>query len=230
MPLNIPIGENTLRKSTDNLTSSDECPEVRNGKSKVETHSLPATAQQVPSCEESQSKARSFSRRDRGISMVGSPNFMYLNAAYSSSVEVLPYLYAQVDLSKKTKYKQVAETTSDLALARTRRKSKSSDSILSGSPSGSPTSTHFEVYAASDAESKGADYSFLTMIPPQKPHSESVARSSIVSSPDEEKAELALVLPELPAKKGTYGAQVEALGRTLSEMAHVTQKEKYQAE
>ena len=217
-----------MGKPTDDLTSTDEYPQQsNNGKSIIiDQHSLPATAQQVASHEDGTEKNRSFSRKEKTISAIGSPNFLYLNAANSSSVEVLPYLYAKVDLSKKTKYRQSAEKAPDSTLGNTRRKSKSSESILSGSPSGSPTFTHFAAFAASDAEPQGADYAFLSMIPPQKPRSESVARSSIVSSPgdDEGKAECFTVLPELPAKKGSYGHQVEALGRTLSEMSHVTQK------
>ena len=210
------------------LTSSDDYPQKSiNEKSEVDRHSLPATARQVASHDDDLEKNRSFSRKEKTISAIGSPNFLYLNTANSSSVEVLPYLYAKVDLSKKKKYKQSAEKAPESALASTRRKSKSSDSVLSGSPNGSPTFTHFAAFAALDAETRGADYAFLSMIPPQKPRSESVACSSIVSSPEDEgRAECFSVLPELPAKKGSYGHQVEALGRALSEMSHVTQKGK----
>ena len=226
-----PVPKNNIgtRKPIDDLTSSDEYPrESNNDQSTIEPHSLPASAQQGASQGGGQEKSQSFSRSEKRVSMVGSPNYMYLNAAYSSSVEVLPYLYSKVDLSKKTKNRQSAETTSDSsALVHTRRRSKSSDSILSGSPSGSPTSTHFAAFAASDTESVVFDDSFLSMIPPQKPRSErvSLAQSSVSQSEaDEGKGEVFTVLPELPEKKGTYSGGVEALERTLSEVSQISQK------
>lgn len=225
-----PINNAGIKQPIDDLTSSGEYQESSDGQSTIGPHSLPASNQEVASHEEGQGKSRSFSRKEKTISVVGSPNFVYLNAVHSSSVEVLPYVYATVDLSKKTKNRKPAESTSDSALVHTRRKSKSSDSILSGSPSGSPTFTHFAAFAASDADSRGFDDGSFSMIPPQKPCSErvSVARSSIVSQSEvaEARAQCATILPELPAKKGSYAGEVEALERTLSEVSHVSRKGK----
>ena len=58
-----------------------------------------------------------------------SPNFTYLNRAYSSSVEVLPHIYSEVDKSKKIKNRN----SSDNAF-RARTRSKSFDDSKSGSP------------------------------------------------------------------------------------------------
>ena len=103
--------------------------------------SVPRSAQQVASDDHAE-RTQSFSRGEKPLSVVGSPNFFYMNAAYSSSVEVLPALYATVDLSKKTKNKNPAERASDNAVTLTRHQSKSSDSILEGSP---PKFTHLKL-------------------------------------------------------------------------------------
>ena len=209
--------------SFDELTRSSEySKESSNMQSKPELPSRPESTQQGTPPD--QQKGPKYSRREHSLSIVGSPNFMYLNAAYSSSVEVLPALYATVDLSKKKKNRAaVAERASDTAL--TRRRSKSSDSILSTSP----TFTHFTAFAA-DAEYKSSEDSLISMIPPQTPCTErvSLALKSSVSEPSDvgDQAECITNLPALPAKKGNYGGQVEALERTLSEVSHFSQMEK----
>ncbi|KAL9989646.1 hypothetical protein ACROYT_G004213 [Oculina patagonica] len=209
--------------SFDELTSSNEySQESSNLQSRPDRPSQPELTQQSTSHEEE--KGRKYSRGEKAISIVGSPNFMYLNAAYSSSVEVLPALYAEVDLSKKKKNrKEAAERASDSVL--TRRRSKSSDSILGTSP----TFTHFAAFAA-DAESKSFEDSLISMIPPQKPRTErvSLALKSSVSEPSdvENRAECVTNLPALPAKKGSYSGQVEALERTLSEVSQISQNKK----
>ena len=58
-----------------------------------------------------------------------SPNFTYLNRAYSSSVEVLPHIYSKVDKSKKIKDRSTMEKA-----FRSRTRSKSFDDNLSSSP------------------------------------------------------------------------------------------------
>lgn len=209
--------------SFDELTSSSEySQESIILQSRPEQPGTPKSTQQGPSHEEE--KGRKYSRGEKSISIVGSPNYVYLNSANSSSVEVLPALYAKVDLSKKKKNrKEAAERASDTVL--TRRRSKSSDSILSSSP----TFTHFVAFAA-DAESKSFEDSLISMIPPQKPRTErvSLALKSSVSEPSdvEDRAEYVTDLPALPAKKGSYCGQVEALERTLSEVSQISQKEK----
>lgn len=209
--------------SFDELTRSNEySQESRNIQSKPERPTKPESIQQGTPPDKQEGPK--YSRREHSLSIVGSPNFMYLNAAYSSSVEVLPALYATVDLSKKKKNRKVAaERASDTVL--TRRRSKSSDSILSASP----TFTHFAAFAA-DAEYKSSEDSLIPMIPAQKPCSErvSLALKSSVSEPSdvEDRAECITNLPALPAKKGYYGGQVEALERTLSEVSHFSRKEK----
>lgn len=208
--------------SSDELTSSNEYSQESSNLQSREQSSIPESPQQSTSHQEE--NGRKYSRGEKAISMVGSPNFMYLNAAYSSSVEVLPALYATVDLSKKKKNRKVAaERASDTVL--TRRRSKSSDSILSTSP----TFTHFAAFAT-DAEHKSFEDSSISMIPPQKPHTErvSLAIKSSVSEPSdvEDRAEYVTNLPALPAKKGSYRGQVEALERTLSEVSHISRKEK----
>ena len=208
--------------SFDELARSSEfSKESSNMQSKPELSSRPESTQQSTPPDRPK-----YSRREHSLSIVGSPNFMYLNAAYSSSVEVLPTLYATVDLSKKIKNRTVAaEGASDTVLAR--RRSKSSDSILSTSP----TFTHFAAFAV-DAECKSSEDSLISMIPPQKPCTERVffarRRKSSVSEPSDvgDQAECITNLPALPAKKGNYGGQVEALERTLSEVSHFSQREK----
>ena len=200
----------------DELTSSSEYSnESSNMQSKPEQPSRPESTQQGTPPDKQ--KGPMYSRRESSLSIVGSPNFMYLNAAYSSSVEVLPALYATVDLSKKKKNRTVAaERASDSAL--TKWRSKSSDSILGTSP----TFTHFGAFAA-DAEYKSSQDSVLSMIPPQKPRTErvSLAHKSSVSECSDvgARAECITNLPALPAKKGNYSGQVQALERTLSEVS-----------
>lgn len=187
--------------------------------------SVPRSAQQVASDDHAE-RTQSFSRGEKPLSVVGSPNFFYMNAAYSSSVEVLPALYATVDLSKKTKNKNPAERASDNAVTLTRHQSKSSDSILEGSP---PKFTHFAAFATG-TECKDYEDACITMIPPQKPSTERVswAHANLVnqSDPQGERAEGVTNLPVLPEKKGSYQGQVEALERTLTEVSHLTQQEK----
>lgn len=215
-----------IRKPVCDLTSSKACaPESSDGKSTmVEPHSLPASSQRMTNLYQESPEKGSFAREERKMSVVGSPNFVYLNAANSSSVEVLPHVYATVDPRKKKKNRQQAERASGSALVHTRRKSKSSDSILSGSPSSPPTYTHFGAFAANTDDSKAVDDTFFPIIPPQKPRSERVSLASTVSPSDygEGKAEFTTVAPELPAKKGSYAGQVEILERTLSEMSNVS--------
>ena len=215
-----------IRQPVRDLTSSKACaPESSDGKSKVvEPHSLPASSQRMTNLYQESPEKGSFAREERKISVVGSPNFVYLNAANSSSVEVLPHVYATVDPSKMKKNRQQAEMASDSALVHTRRKSKSSDSILSGSPSSPPKYTHFGAFAANNDDSKALDDTFFPIIPPQKPRSERVSLANTVSPSDygEGKAEFVTVAPELPAKKGSYTGQVEILERTLSEMSNVS--------
>ena len=209
-----------MRGSVDELTRSSEySKESSHVQSKPELPSRPESTQQGTPPDKQ--KGPKYSRREHSLSIVGSPNFMYLNAAYSSSVEVLPALYATVDLSTKKKNRTVpAERASDTVL--TRRRSKSSDSILSTSP----TFTHFAAFAA-DAEFKISQDSLISMIPPQTPCTEkvSLALKSSVSEPSDvgDQAECITNLPALPAKKGNYGGQVEALERTLSEVSHFSQ-------
>lgn len=209
--------------SFDELTSGSEySKESSNVQSKPQQPSRPEfTQQRTPPDKQ---KGPKYSKRGSSLFMVGSPNFMYLNSAYSSSVEVLPALYATVDLSKKKKNRMAAaERASDTVL--TRRQSKSSDSILSTSP----TFTHFAAFAA-DAEYRSSQDSLLSMIPPQKPCTErvSLALKSSVSEPSDVayQAEYITNLPALPAKKGDYSGQVEALERTLSEVSQFSQMEK----
>ncbi|KAK2566932.1 Docking protein 6 [Acropora cervicornis] len=230
LKLNIPINDNGIKPRNDQ-TRSEEYPQSKNDKkSFVEQSSLPRTTQESTSREDNQEKDQSIYRKENRLSVVGSPNFVCLNLPHSSSVEVLPYLYAQVDLSKKRKNKS-AEMMPNSGVADTRRISKSSDSILNGSPGGSPTFSHFSAFSASGGDATGGDYSMF-VIPPQTPCSESVACCSIVSSPevDENKAEFVTVLPpELPAKKGSYRGK-EALGRAISEMSHVIENGKIQSQ
>ena len=230
LKLNIPINDNGIKPRNDQ-TRSEECLKSKNDlKSSVEQSSLPSTTQESTSHEDDQEKDQSMYRKENRLSVVGSPNFVCLNLPHSSSVEVLPYLYAQVDLSKKRKNKS-SEAMPDTGIANTRRKSKSSNSILSHSPSGSPTFSHFAAFSPSGDGATGGDYAMF-VIPPQTPCSESVARCSIVSSPevDEDKAEFVTMLPpELPAKKGSYQAK-EALGRTLAEMSPVIENGKVQSQ
>ena len=203
--------------------SSEYSKESSNIQSKPKLPSRPESSQQGTPPDKQ--KGPKYSRREHSLSIVGSPNFMYLNAVHSSSVEVLPALYATVDLSKKKKNRAVAaERASDPVLSR--RRSKSSDSILSTSP----TFTHFAAFAA-DAEYKSSEDSLISMIPPQKPRTErvSLALKSSVSEPSDvgDQAECITNLPPaLPAKRGNYGGQVEALERTLSEVSHFSQMEK----
>ena len=210
--------------SFNELTSSSEySQESSNFQSRPEQPSIPESTWHGTSHEEG--RGRKYSRGEKSISVVGSPNYVYLNAAYSSSVEVLPALYAKVDLSKKKKNRKMtaAESASDTVL--TRPRSKSSDSILSASP----TFTHFVAFAT-DAEHKSSVDSLPPMIPPQKPCTErvSLALKSSVSEPSdvEDRAEYVTNLPALPAKKGSYSGQVEALERTLSEVSHISRREK----
>ena len=108
----------------------------------------------------------------------------------------------------------------------TRHQSKSSDSILEGSP---PKFTHFAAFATG-TECKDYEDACITMIPPQKPSTERVswAHANLVnqSDPQGERAEGFTNLPVLPEKKGSYQGQVEALERTLTEVSHLTQQEK----
>lgn len=230
LKLNIPINDNGIKPRNDQ-TRSEDYPQSKNDqKSFVEQSSLPRTTQESTSRKDNQEKDQSVYRKENRLSVVGSPNFVCLNLPHSSSVEVLPYLYAQVDLSKKRKNKS-AEMMPNSGVADTRRISKSSDSILSGSPGGSPTFSHFSAFLASGGDATGGDYSMF-VIPPQTPCSESVACCSIVSSPevDENKAEFVSVLPpELPAKKGSYRGK-EALGRAISEMSHAIENGKIQSQ
>lgn len=218
-----PTDEFGIGGSLNELTSSSEySQESSNFQSRPEQPSFPEST--WPGTSHKEEKGQKYSRGEKSISVVGSPNYVYLNAAYSSSVEVLPALYAKVDMSKKKKNrKMAAESASDTVL--TRRRSKSSDSILSASP----TFTHFVAFAA-DAEHKSSVDSLTPMIPPQKPRTErvSLALKSSVSEPSdvEDRAEYVTNLPALPAKKGSYSGQVEALERTLSEVSHISRKEK----
>lgn len=221
-----PIDDIRMEGSFEELTSSSEYfQESSSLQSKPEPPSIPESTRKITAYDDlDQEKGRSFSRGEKSISVVGSPNFMYLNSAYSSSVEVLPALYATVDLSKKTKNKKAAERASDTALIHTRRRSKSSESILSASP----TFTHFAAFAA-DADYKSFEDALIPMIPAQMPHTERVSlalKSSVEPSDVEERAECVTNLPPLPAKKGSYSGQVKALERTLSEVSHISQKEK----
>ena len=163
---------------------------------------------------------RRFSRSESLMSKVGSPNFVYLNAAYSSSIEVLPALYAKVDRTKKIKNKKFADRSSDTELiSQARRKSKSSESVLCGSP----TFTHFGAFAALNAAVPSSNDSLVPMVPPQEPQVErvSIALTTSVEAPDtaEGKAECVNV-PAVPEKKGSYSGEVQALERTLSELPH----------
>lgn len=210
--------------SFDELTRSSEySKESSNMQSKPELPSRPESSQQ--GTRPDKQKGPKYSRREHSLSIVGSPNFMYLNAVYSSSVEVLPALYATVDLSKKKKNRAAAAERALTDPVLSRRRSKSSDSILSTSP----TFTHFAAFAA-DAEYKSSVDSVISMIPPQKPRTErvSLALKSSVSEPSDvgDQAECITNLPALPAKKGNYGGQVEALERTLSEVSHFSQMDK----
>ena len=216
----LPMKDGEMGGSLDELTSSDEYSQESRT-----TPGIARSVQQVTSHDLlNHEKGQSFSRGERSVSVVGSPNFVYLNAAYSSSVEVLPALYAKVDLSKKTKNKKAAERPPDTALTHTRRQSKSSDNILSGSPK----FTHFAAFAA-DTECKGYEDAFISMIPPQKPCTERIswARTNSVEQSDVkgERAECVTNLPTLPEKKGSYRGQVEVLKRTLTEVSHIKQEE-----
>ena len=100
------------------------------------------------------------------VEATGSPNFTYLNTAYSPSVEVLPALYATVDKSKKTKRHEM-------------RRTKSYESVC-----GSPTTGRNRVGTGTDKSPRSRTCS-PELIPPQLPHSERVAMAVQNSLSDE---------------------------------------------
>ena len=177
------------------------------------------------------SEPRRMSEASSLVATVGSPNFRYLNTAYSSSIEVLPALYATVDKSKKSKGKQrgagqeLAKGPEDGGLPiahHGRTRSKSYESVC-----GSPKFTHFTAFSSAAVKSTEEATGDLACSPdsglvsPRTPQSERVAlaiRSSV--SEQTSSVESRGELKEVNHGGTSPSLDVSTLERTVSQLPH----------